>query len=162
MRVSLQVLCRGINKKPVEDESAMTFEESGDDSGEFQEDMAIELGSGSQWNEDLLRASSTAESEEGSADYTEDFPATPEGGNVDYSQFVFPDRVPIQQSFEFILLRNNKKDIKPDMQSIYSLRKVYIMLGNNRAFPHGFLQKEEYRITKGTAPPAWELVQSQF
>ncbi|MGH0138403.1 UNVERIFIED_CONTAM: hypothetical protein FKN15_066377 [Acipenser sinensis] len=87
-----------MNKKPVEDESAMTFEESGDDSGEFQEDMAIELGSGSRWNEELLRASSTAESEEGSADYTEDFPATPEGGNVDDSQFVFPNRVPIQQS----------------------------------------------------------------
>ncbi|XP_033880693.2 serglycin-like isoform X1 [Acipenser ruthenus] len=87
-----------MNKKPVEDESEMTFEESGDDSGKFQEDMAIELGSGSQWNEDLLRASSTAESEEGSADYTEDFPATPEGGSVDYSQFVFADKVPIQQS----------------------------------------------------------------
>ncbi|XP_033887726.1 serglycin [Acipenser ruthenus] len=87
-----------MNKKPVEDKTALTFEESGDDSGEFQEDMPIELGSGSQWNEDLLIAGSTAEPEEGSADYTEDFLATPEGGDVDYSQFVFRDRVPIKQN----------------------------------------------------------------
>ncbi|XP_041125404.1 serglycin [Polyodon spathula] len=88
-----------MNKKSVEDEPGLSFEESGDDSGEFQEDTPNELGSGSQWSEDLLRASSTADPEEGSADYTEDSLATPEGGDVDYSQFVFPDRVPIKQNY---------------------------------------------------------------
>ncbi|XP_041117471.1 serglycin-like [Polyodon spathula] len=92
-----------MNKKPVEDEAVMTFEESGDDSGEFQ-DITIELGSGSQWNEDLLIAGRTAGPEEGSADYTEDFLAKPEGADVDYSQFVFPGRVPVQQS--------NPRDLK--------------------------------------------------